>query len=77
MDKYTINNVVNLSDYTLTVEELSILSKGMNFCLTPLYLDPRELRSDLDQFHRRLRLPAKFDDSPTYIPDLLTEQQNH
>ena len=78
MDKYTVNNVVNLSDHILTVDESCLLSKGMNFCPTPLDLEPGELRTDLDQFHRRLRLLAKFEDSPVEVPDLLTnEQQNH
>jgi len=78
MERYTENNVVNLSDYVLTVEELNLLSKGMNFCPTPLDLDPGEMRGDLDQFHRRLRLLAKFEDSTSEVPDILTtEQQNH
>ena len=78
MDKYTVNNVVNLSNHILTVNELSLLSKGMNFCPTPLDLEPGEQRTDLDQFHRRLRLLARFENSPVDVPDLLTnEQQNH
>ena len=78
MEKYTENNVVNLSNHVLTVEELNLLTKGMNFCPTPLDLDPGDLRTDLDQFHRRLRLLAKFENSPTEDSDLLTtEQQNH
>ena len=78
MEEYTENNVVNLSKHKLTVEELHLLSKGMNFCPTPLDLDPGDQRSDLDRFHRSLRLIAKFENSPTEISDLLTtEQQNH
>ena len=78
MEKYTENNVVNLSNHVLTVDELNLLSKGMNFCPTPLDLNPGDLRSDLDQFHRQLRLLARFVDSPVDDPDPLTmEQQNH
>ena len=78
MEKYTENNVVNLSNHKLTVDELALLAKGMNFCPTPLDLAPGELRTDLDNFHRSLRLIARFENSPTEISDLLTnEQQNH
>ena len=78
MEKYTENNVVNLSKHILTVEELNLLSKGMNFCPTPLDLEPGDLRTDLDHFHRSLRLIAKFENAPAEVPDLLTtEQQNH
>ena len=78
MENYTENNVVNLSNHKLTVDELSLLSKGMNFCPTPLDLTPGDLRTDLDNFHRSLRLKARFENSPIEIPDLLTtEQQNH
>ena len=39
---------------------------------------PGELRNDLDQFHHKLRLLARLEDSPEDIPDLLTqERQNH
>ena len=78
MEKYTENNVVNLSRHILTVDELNLLSKGMKFCPTPVDLNPGETRTDLDQFHRRLRLLARFEDTSTDVPELLTkEQQNH
>ena len=54
MEKYTVNNVVNLSKYILTVDESNLLSKGMNFCPTPLDLKPGELKTDLDQLHRKI-----------------------
>jgi len=78
MEKYTINNVVNLSKYILSVDELNLLSKGMNFCPTPLDLEPGELKTDLDQFHRRLRLLSRFEDSSPETSNLNeVEQQNH
>ena len=40
MDEHTVNNVVDLSSYDLTVDELNLLSKGMNFFPTPLDLKP-------------------------------------
>lgn len=77
MEEFTEQNVVNLSDYKLTVHELNVLSKGMNFCPTPLDIDPGETRTDLDKFHRRLRLLARFEDAPSDIPDLLTPEENN
>ena len=66
MDKY----VINLSKYTLTKGEISVLSRGLNFCPTPGEPNPGELRTDLDNLHRRLRLRYHFqdddsDDGPT------------
>jgi len=77
MEKYTENNVVNLSKYKLSVVELSLLSKGLNFCPTPIDPDPGAIRADLDNFHRRLRLLARFEDSPSDIPDNNTDEQNN
>ena len=78
MEKYTDNNVVNLSNHILTVEESHLLSKGMNFCPTPIDLSPGDLKTDLDYFHRSLRLKARFEESPTEASDLQTqEEQNH
>ena len=54
--------VVNLSDTYLTKEQTSVLAKGLNFCPTPGSLNPGELRSDLDCFHRKLRLTSYFND---------------
>lgn len=72
-DKY----VVNLSHYMITPEQRNILSYGMNFCPTPNLIDPGELRTDLDQLHRRLRLASKFQGEETDICDLYTEEENN
>ena len=77
MDKYIEKNVVNLSKHILTVVELNLLSKGLNFCPTPIDPNPGELRTDLDSFHRRLRLLAKFEDSPSDPPDMNTDEENN
>ena len=77
MEKLTANNVVNLSKHILSVVELNLLSKGLNFCPTPIDLDPGEIRTDLDHFHRRVRLLAKFVDSPSETPDTNTDEQNN
>ena len=41
--------VVNLSSYSLTTDELSLLSKGLNFCPTPGEPNKGDLRMDLGQ----------------------------
>ena len=62
MDKHRYPNqfIVNLSDYNLSESEISILSKGLKFCPTPGYHEVSEVQSDLDRFHRQLRLKHFF-----------------
>ena len=59
----THREVVNLSDITLTLDQTEILSKGLNFCPTPGLPNPGDMRTDLDQFHRRIRLYNHFKDN--------------
>ena len=74
---YTEKNVVNLSKYNLSVVELNLLSKGLNFCPTPIDPDPGMIRADLDNFHRRLRLLARFENSPSDTLDTNTDEENN
>ena len=63
MDKF----LINLTDKVLTPDQVSVLSKGLNFCPTPREPIPGDLRSDLDRLHRKLRLHSYFleeDDCP-------------
>ena len=55
------SSVINLSDYPLTSNERSLLERGLNFCPTPGEPHMGDLRRDLDQFHRRLKIRAYFD----------------
>ena len=50
--EYT-SGVVNLSSYSLTNTETSVLSKGLGFCPTPLAPDIGNLIQDLDEFKRK------------------------
>ena len=68
--------VVNLSDTYLTKEQTSVLAKGLNFCPTPGSLNPGELRSDLDCFHRKLRLTSYFYDEEEEL-DLSPTEGNY
>ena len=54
-------SVINLSDYSLNCDELSLLERGLNFCPTPGEPHMGDLRRDLDNFHRRLKIKAFFD----------------
>ncbi len=54
------NIVVNLSSHHLSEAEKSILSKGLKFCPTPHNVNTIELRADITQFTRRLRLKEYF-----------------
>ena len=45
-----MNGIVNLSSYTLTNAEISVLSKGLGFCPTPEAPDIGNIIHDLDAF---------------------------
>ncbi|XP_070543722.1 uncharacterized protein [Ptychodera flava] len=72
-DKPSSNSIVNLSDYTLSANEESVLSRGLKFCPTKP-LDKTQLCGDLEDFFRRLRLKEFFhnqsheDSSPSETP---------
>ena len=50
------NYVVNLSTVDLSEAEVKLLSKGLSFCPIPQKIDWIELKADLEDFSRRLRL---------------------
>ena len=55
-----LNTVVNLSSRELTEGEVALLSKGLKFCPTPSDLDRYNLRKDINDFIRRIRLQEYF-----------------
>ena len=55
-----LNTVVNLSSRELTEGEVALLSKGLKFCPTPSDLDRYNLRKDINDFIRRIRLKEYF-----------------
>ena len=55
-----LDNVVNLSNHTLSDAEKSVLKNGLKFCPTPGEPVMGETRRDLDRFHRSLRLKCHF-----------------
>jgi hypothetical protein len=70
------NVVVNLSSKPLNSAELSLLSKGLNFCPNPPKLNVRELDEDLDQFARRLRIKEYFHSKKETSEDLSTDESD-
>ena len=59
-DIHYVNGIVNLSSYTLTKSETSVLSKGLGFCPTPGAPDIGNIIQDLDVFKRKTRLNLFF-----------------
>ena len=57
--EYT-TGIVNLSKYSLTNTEISVLSKGLGFCPTPGAPDIGDIMQDLDEFKRKPRLQLFF-----------------
>ena len=51
---------MNLSNKVLTKAQLSLLSKGLNFCPMPGSPNKGELAADISRFKRNLRLIAFF-----------------
>ena len=53
-------NVINLSKRNLTKDEISVLSKGLQFVPTPKHFNKALLREELEEFGRKLRLKWFF-----------------
>ena len=62
---FVSENVFNLSNKLLNEHHISLLSKGLNFCPTPTCLNKGEIKDDLENFSRRMRLKYHFKDQPT------------
>ena len=62
-DIHYVNGIVNLSSYTLTKSETSVLSKGLGFCPTPGAPDIGNIIQDLDAYKRKTRLNLFFSGS--------------
>lgn len=60
----SVQSVVNLSKITLSSNEYTLLSKGLNFCPTLGNWDEFQVFRDLDYFARNLRLREYFADRP-------------
>jgi hypothetical protein len=54
-------SVVNLSKLDLTVDQQTLLERGLKFCPTPKHQNVGDLRDDMDRLHKRLRQIAFFE----------------
>ena len=57
---FVSENVVNLSNRVLTSDEVQLLSRGLNFCPTPKNIDRFQLKKDLNEFGRHIKLKYYF-----------------
>jgi len=64
--KFVSSNVLNLSNKVLTEAEISVLSKGLGFSPTPKELDRSQLKQDLEEYGRRLRLKWFYRESEDF-----------
>lgn len=71
------NNVFNLSSRILTQSEISILSKGLNFCPTPKSINRFQVKSDIVEFDRRLKCKFFFHNSRSNSDKNLANDRNH
>ena len=53
-------SVINLHKRNLTKDEISLLSKGLQFFLTPKHFNKALLRKELENFGTNLRLKKWF-----------------
>ena len=58
--KLVSRNVVNLLRRNLSASEISLLSKGLNFVPTANKIDLAKLKTDLQEYGRKLRLMLHF-----------------
>ena len=64
--RFEYDKVVNLSKRALSDAEISVLSKGLKFVSTPKEVDFSQIKIDLENFGRRLRLKWYFRDSEEF-----------
>ena len=59
------STVINVSNVRFSDSELSLLSKGLSFCPKLSQIDKFQLKKDINQFTRRVRLREFFYDQDT------------
>ena len=66
--EFVSKNVINLSKRNLSENEISLLSKGLNFIPTCNKVDVARLKIELERFGRMLRLKCHFRNDKRDIP---------
>ena len=69
--------VINLSDKTLTNVQIDILKKGLKFTPTPRTTNYGEIKDDISEYCRRLRLAEKFLDYDEDDESLVRNKSNY
>ena len=64
--RFENDKVINLPKRALSEAEVSVLSKGLKFVSTPKELDYSQIKIDLENFGRRLRLKWWFKDEEDF-----------
>ena len=64
--QFVNDKVINLSNRALSDSEISVLTKGLKFVATPKELDYSQIKIDLENFDRRLRLKWHFRESEEF-----------
>ena len=71
------HGVINLSSHILNEAEISLLSKGLSFCPCPGPLDLANAMSDLNEFHRSLRLAIHFQEMDAQVSSTDPQRGDH
>ena len=64
--QFVNKKVIHLSQRTLSQHEISVLSKGLKFVATPKEIDYSQVKIDLENFGRRLRLKWFFKENDDF-----------
>ena len=59
-DNEPSGNVINLSKHSFTKTQYDLLNKNLNFCPTPGYYNKKCLKKDVENFNRKIKLKAFF-----------------
>ena len=71
----TTPKIINLSSLNLSPSQISLLSKGFNFCTTPASSDLLDLEVNLREFSRLLLLRDNFSSDSNTAPDYLVKKR--
>ena len=66
--KFVSSSAINLSRRNLSKAEISLLSKGLTFVLTPNKIDRAKLKTELEEYGRKLRLMWHFRNDEKLFP---------
>ena len=61
-DPDSTSTVANISGFTVSDAETTLLSRGLSFCPTPRHFDRKQIVDYIESFHRRLHMKEFFTD---------------